>query len=155
MRNVIFGILVLPLACSLAAAQTPVVPELEQPSVPPGFVPPTVDEKCGALVGSVFVGKEVPGYKGSTAGLTTPTVIPGTKVSPTFSEKALKAGGKVHLSAIVCKDGSVQGVEVVKAPAPDAGTAAVEAVRQWKFTPAMKGGTAVAVRYMVSVDVKP
>jgi TonB family protein len=150
MRNVMFSILAVSFVWSLAAASAPATDQVPLP-----LPPPAVDESCGPLVGSVFAGTEVPGQKASTNGLTSPTLVPGTKVSPTFSETALKAGGKVHLSAIVCKDGSVRAVEVVKTPAPDAGAAAAEAVQQWKFTPAVKNGTPVAVRYMVSVDVKP
>ena len=153
MRNLRFRLLAVPFVWSLAAASDPTPPP-DQIPLDLNLSPQLSEETCGTLVGSVFAGKEVPGVeKPVTHGLTSPTVI--AKVSPAFSETALKAGGKVHLSTIVCKDGSVQAVEVVKAPAPEAGAAAVEAVRQWKFTPAVKNGKAVAVRYMISVDVKP
>jgi TonB family protein len=61
----------------------------------------------------------------------------------------------VDLRAVVCKDGSVQAVQVVKAPTEEAGKAAAEALSKWKFSPPMKDGHPVAVGYMVSVDVKP
>jgi TonB family protein len=61
----------------------------------------------------------------------------------------------VKVRGIVCKDGSITAVQVLHAPTPDVGTAAADALRKWKFNPAMKDGQAVAVRYMVSFDVKP
>jgi protein TonB len=74
-----------------------------------------------------------------------------------YPEAARQAGvqGKVRVQAVVCKDGSVQGVQVLKSPSPELGTAAADAVRLWKFQPAVKDGKPVAVRYTVTLDVKP
>ena len=152
MRNSHSWILAVPYVWSLAA-----VPALaaDQVTLEPVAPPQTVEESCGPVVAGVFAVKDVPGQERSYQGVTMPSVVPGTKVTPTFSEAALKAGGKVQLRAVVCKDGSIQAVQVMRAPTPDVGNAAADALRKWKFTPAVKDGHAVAVRYTVSFDVKP
>jgi TonB family protein len=152
MRNAHSWILVLPFAWCLAASPVAAVDQVTTESATP---PTTVEESCGRIVGGVFAVKDVENQNRSHQGLTMPTVVPGTKVTPTFSDAARKAGGKVQLRAVVCKDGSVQAVQVVRAPTPDVGTAAAEALKKWKFNPAVKDGQAVAMRYMVSFDVKP
>jgi len=115
--------------------------------------PPMPDDSCGYPVANLVSLKEAPGHV--INGVTVPTVLPETKVSPTFSEAALKAGGRVSVTAIVCKDGSVQAVQAVHAPTAEAAKAATDALRGWKFTPAKKDGEAVAVRYSLVFDVKP
>jgi len=133
--------------CSLAAAPAGAAGRVIEPQMP--------DESCGAVVAHLVSLKEVPGQNQTINGVTVPTVLPETKSSPTFSEAALKAGGQVSVSAVVCKDGSVQAVHVVKAPTQEVGAAAVDAVRKWKFNPAKKDGQPVAVSYGVTFDVKP
>jgi len=152
MRNVHSWILAVPFVWSLAASPASSAdPVTLEPAAPPQML----EESCGTFIGNVFAVNDASGQERTLQGVVLPTVVAGSKVSPTFSEAAVKAGGKVSLRGIVCKDGSITSVQVLHAPTPDVGTAAADALRKWKFNPAMKDGQAVAVRYMVSFDVKP
>jgi TonB family protein len=66
-------------------------------------------------------------------------------------KKTVDAGSSI-LSIIVDKDGSVRNVKVVRGLKPDLDAKAVETVKQWKFDPATKKGTPVAVELHVQVD---
>jgi protein TonB len=73
-------------------------------------------------------------------------------VAPTYPPLALAAGvqGVVVLEAVIAEDGSVRDVRVLRSiPLLDA--AAVEAVRQWRFTPTLLNGQPVAVVMSVTV----
>jgi len=147
MRNTPRWILAASFLWSLAAVPAVAAERVIQPQMP--------DESCGEPVARLVSLKEVPGREQVINGVTVPTVLPETKSSPTFPEAALKAGGRVSVSAIVCKDGSVQAVQVVHSPSKEAGTAAADALRKWKFNPAKKDGQPVAVAYSLTFDVKP
>jgi protein TonB len=76
-----------------------------------------------------------------------------TKVTPVYPDIAREAGvdGQVLVQALVGKDGKVKDVRVVKSiPMLDA--AAVAAVKQWVFKPALSNNKPVAV--WVAVPVK-
>ena len=60
--------------------------------------------------------------------------------------------GRVRLRATVAADGSVQDVEVSRAPHPELATLALKTVRTWRYTPATCGDRAVPVEMWVSVD---
>jgi TonB family protein len=115
-----------------------------------------VPETCIPVVGGVFAVKDT-GEAQTASGMTMPTVIPDSRVLPRYPASALESevAGKIQVRGVVCRDGSIEGVHAVKAPSPELGNAAVEAVKQWRFHPAMKDGEPVAVRYVVSLDVKP
>lgn len=73
-------------------------------------------------------------------------------VSPTYPSEALKRGieGWVELVFTVNPNGTVSDVEVRNSsPAEVFDDAAVRAVRQWRFEPVMRNGTAVPQRAMV------
>ena len=78
---------------------------------------------------------------------------PITKVTPIYPDIAREAGvdGVVLVQALVGKDGHVKDVKVVK-PIPMLNDAAVAAVRQWVFKPALSNNKPVAV--WVSVPVR-
>jgi TonB family protein len=61
-------------------------------------------------------------------------------VNPIYPDalKAQRLDGSATLRCQVDRDGNVSAVEVVSATNPAFGQAAVEAVRQWKFTPAVQ-----------------
>jgi TonB family protein len=50
------------------------------------------------------------------------------------------------------KDGSVHFVRVLNSADRSLNDAAIEAVRQWTYKPALKNGTAVPVQYTIRVD---
>jgi TonB family protein len=75
------------------------------------------------------------------------------KVPPQYPDAARKADieGRVIVSALVGRDGLVKDVRVVKSIAP-LDEAAMAAVRQWAFKPAMKNGEPVSVWVTVPVN---
>ena len=61
------------------------------------------------------------------------------------------ADGNVQLLATIGTDGSVADVQVVKTDRPELAPAAIEAVRQWDFTPTMLNCTPIEVQMNVSI----
>jgi TonB family protein len=74
------------------------------------------------------------------------------KVDPVYSELAKRARveGKVILSVTVDEKGSVSGIQVVSGH-PFLNDAAVEAVKQWRYSPTLLNGEAVPVMATVTV----
>jgi TonB family protein len=75
-------------------------------------------------------------------------------VHPTYPVSMREAGreGQVPIEAVIAADGSVSSVRVTSAQVhPDFAIAAVDAVRQWKFTPTLLNGQPVEVVMTVSV----
>jgi TonB family protein len=74
-------------------------------------------------------------------------------VSPKYPAEALAAGveGLVVVEAVIATDGSVRDVEVTRSVAMLDG-AAMDAVRQWLFTPTLLNGTPVEVIITASVN---
>ena len=75
---------------------------------------------------------------------------------PPYSEEARKAKyqGTVVLWIVVDASGAVTQCQVVKPLGLGLDEKAVETVKTWKFKPAMKNGTPVAVRVMVEVSFR-
>ena len=78
-------------------------------------------------------------------------------VRPVYPVSMREAGreGSVPLEAIIGQDGNVSSVRVVSAEVhPDFAIAAVDAVRQWKFSPTLLNGKPVEVVMSVKIDFK-
>jgi TonB family protein len=78
-------------------------------------------------------------------------------VRPIYPSSMRDAGreGSVPLEAIIGQDGNVLSVRVVSAEVhPDFAIAAVDAVRQWKFSPTLLNGAPVEVVMSVKIDFK-
>jgi TonB family protein len=77
-------------------------------------------------------------------------VKPPRPISPTVSAPSDSTPTdrqlKVRISFVVSPDGSVADVKLLKRSTPDFDDFAVNAVSKWKFEPATKDGTPVAVR---------
>lgn len=63
---------------------------------------------------------------------------------PPEAKKDCPVKGRVALRAVLHKSGNVAEVEIIKRPGRSYDEAAVEAVRKYKFTPAMKDGRLVS-----------
>ncbi len=85
-------------------------------------------------------------------GVSAPRVLENP--SPDYSEEARKAKyqGTVVLWLIVDANGKPRDVRVARSLGMGLDQKAIEAVRQWKFQPAMKDGTPVAVQINVEVN---
>jgi len=91
-------------------------------------------------------------------GLGAPRRIPGTGTHPRFPDEArrLSATGAVILRLTVQEDGSVWDAAVVHCNEPGVGfeQAALDAVRQWGYEPAVHHGTAVPFEIDVTVEFR-
>jgi TonB family protein len=77
------------------------------------------------------------------------------RVNPTYPASMREAGreGVVPIEAIIGPDGLVASARVLSAQVhPDFGSAALEAVRQWEFTPTLLNGVPVEVVMTVSIE---
>jgi periplasmic protein TonB len=77
------------------------------------------------------------------------------QVAPNYPAQArtLRLAGNVTLNVTVAEDGSVRNVGVVNGPSLLA-AAAIEAVRQWRYTPSLLNGSPVAVEKQITVVFK-
>ncbi|MEN3336920.1 MAG: periplasmic protein TonB [Acidobacteriota bacterium] len=88
------------------------------------------------------------------SGITPPAVQ--REVKPDYTDEARRRGvsGDVVLEIIVRKDGTVGDVKVLQGLGAGLNQRAIEAVRQWRFTPARRFGTPVDVVVEVAVEFK-
>lgn len=84
--------------------------------------------------------------------ITQPTLV--HKVSPEYPRAArfAKVEGRVILQAVIARDGSVEDVEIISSSNRLLDSAAIEAVREWRYTPALLNGRPVRVTFRVSVE---
>lgn len=89
-----------------------------------------------------------------TGTMTAPRLV--LKVSPDYPRVPLRMGlsGTVVLRAVIGPDGSVEEVAVVRSTSPLFVEAATEAVRRWRYTPALQSGKPVRVYFDAVVEFK-
>lgn len=94
------------------------------------------------------------GYERVGPGITPPRII--TRVDPVFPPEAREARiqGIVIVQALIGKDGLVQEAKALKGLPFGLDQAAVDAVRQWTFKPALRDGEAVPVVFNVTINFK-
>ena len=86
--------------------------------------------------------------------VTPPTVL--SRIEPVYSEKAREAKlqGKVVVSAIVRKDGSLEVLKVVRGLGLGLDKNAIDALKKWRFRPGMRDGKPVDVALNIEVNFK-
>ena len=87
---------------------------------------------------------------------TAPVAI--SRVAPTYPREALRRGirGTVRIQATIATDGSVERMELAQSSGDRyLDRAAMEAVRRWRFTPAMRNGQPVSAAVVIPVDFSP
>jgi len=109
-------------------------------------------EGAGSGIGDGFGGGTGGGPYRPGAGIEPPRLL--REVKATYTEEARRRGltGDVLLEIVVRRDGSVGDVSVVRALGAGLEQRAIEAVRQWRFTPARRHGTPVDVIVEVAVE---
>jgi protein TonB len=152
-------------ATEIPPRTTPELPEV----VPPNTAPAGADrdgegtpgDRNGSLLG-IPGGKgddragggdgDAPGPVGLTGEMIRPVVL--VKVEPSYPQAARRAGlgGRVTLRAVIAEDGSVESVEVFGSTNPLFDGAAVEAVRKWRYSPALMNGRPIRVYFSVVVN---
>lgn len=88
------------------------------------------------------------------SGITPPAII--REVKPDYTEEARRRGlaGDVVLEIIVRADGTVGSVKLLQGLGSGLDQRAIDAVRQWRFSPARRFGTPVDVVVEVAVEFK-
>jgi TonB family protein len=126
----------------------------EDTSVPPEapLVAANLGEKAlgGVLAGSAPMPKfGTPVSQGVTGGVLI------HKVAPAYPVQAvpLRLAGDVVLQAIIAENGSVQDLKVVRGH-PMLTTAALDAVRQWRYSPYELNGKPVAMKTTITINFK-
>ena len=150
---------VTPEAPPVTTPETPLLPSTE------GASPRDGDGTQGDSKGSPFGidgGVDDGRAGGGDSGAPGPIEISGdmvrpvlvVKVEPSYPHVARRAGlgGRVTLRAVIAEDGSVESVEVFASTNPLFDDAAVDAVRQWRYRPALMNGRPVKVYFSVVVN---
>ena len=88
------------------------------------------------------------------SGITPPAIV--REVKPDYTEEARRRGlaGDVVLEIVVRADGSVGSVKLLQGLGSGLDQRAIDAVRQWRFSPARRFGTPVDVLVEVAVEFK-
>ena len=88
------------------------------------------------------------------SGITPPTLL--REVKPDYTEEARRRSleGDVVLEIVVRRDGAVGDVKILQGLGGGLDARAVDAVRQWRFSPAQRQGVAVDVIVEVAVEFK-
>jgi TonB family protein len=113
-----------------------------------------IGEGIGAGIGPGSGGGTGGGPYRPGSGITAPELL--REVRPAFTEDARRRGieGDVVLEIVVRRDGSVGDVKVLEGLGGGLNGNAVDAVRQWRFSPARRHGVPVDVMVEVAVAFK-
>ena len=76
-----------------------------------------------------------------------PIIVVAANVSPTY------AGQRVEIAFTVDANGTVSGFSVKSSPDAAMAERVMDAVRRWKFQPAVSGGVAVATKAVLPVTI--
>lgn len=136
---------------------TPMDPEPIREAAPP--VPPDsdVEGEVEIPLGAPEAPPEGTGIAlAGAGGVTLPVLIPETKAEPEFPEPArlARVSGSVILQAVITKEGAVTDPAVLRCDEPNMGfeAAAIAAVSQWRYHPALAGGRPVDAYFTVYVS---
>ena len=79
-----------------------------------------------------------------------------SKVEPHYPEypRERREQGRVELLTRIEKDGTVGPIWIMRSSGPSFAGAAIQAVREWRYTPARRAGEAVAFPYTIRVDFR-
>lgn len=125
-----------------AQGTRPVAPEFEQPRIIEPAAPP--------------LPPPIPTAPQSMADIDAP--MPISRPAPRYPPEALRrnVGGSVRVLATVAQDGSVERLELAEGSGNrDLDRAAMEAVRRWRFRPAMRNGQPVTATVVVPLEFNP
>jgi periplasmic protein TonB len=153
-----------PTAPQAPSAATPAVPASPAPadsdSAPDGPGEGPVGTPNGSPLGEGPIdGDGGPGSGGPSA---EPVYLTGDiekpvlliKVEPSYPESAriARLGGHVTLRAVIREDGGIESVDILASSNPLFNRAAVDAVRQWRYRPALMNGKPVRIYFTVVVE---
>lgn len=123
-----------------------------EPEIEPEPMPPDAEFLIGVPDAPPPSGPLLPGVEG----VTSPVRLEESAVKPAYPEiaRVARVEGRVIVQAVILKDGSVSDVEILSCNRPNMGfeESAIEAVRQWRYKPAMQGSKPVDVYFTVVVE---
>jgi TonB family protein len=92
--------------------------------------------------------------RAADAGITAPGVV--RKAYPQYTRAAMqaRAQGVARVEFVIDAEGAPGEIRVIEAPHPDLARTAVDCVRRWRFTPAVKDGVPVAVVATMDLSFK-
>ncbi len=113
-----------------------------------------IGEGSGSGIGPGSGGGTGGGPYRAGSGITAPAIV--REVKPDYTEEARRRGleGDVVLEIVVRSNGSVTDVKLLRGLGGGLDQRAIEAVRQWRFSPARRYGTPVDVIVEVAVEFK-
>ena len=113
-----------------------------------------IGEGQGAGVGPGSGGGTGGGVYRPGSGIEPPKLL--REVKPDYTEEARikRLAGEVVLEIVVRRDGSVSDLKVIKGLGGGLNERAIQAVRQWRFSPARRQGTPVDVTVEVAVEFR-
>jgi TonB family protein len=82
-------------------------------------------------------------------GITPPKVV--RQVAPEHPSEGFRIAGSVLVGLVVGSHGDPKDVRILRSLEKSVDQSAVEAVKQWRFEPAKKGGDPVAVRLSIEI----
>jgi len=118
-------------------------PDIFVLKLPPGAEPTTYDLPIPERLGSLSMGRD--------PSISTPR--PVKRPAPVYDE-AFERSGTIILYVIIDTNGVPAEVDFYKHLSPGLDAAAVEAVRRWRFAPAMKNNQPVAVAQLIQLKFK-
>ena len=124
------------------------IPASEQPRIIEPAMPTTP-----SLPSATAPSEEMPAMAGNSS-----APVPVSRPPPSYPREALRRGigGTVRVKATIAPDGSVARMEVAESSGDRyLDRAAMEAVRRWRFAPAMRNGQPIAATVMIPVDFAP
>ena len=113
-----------------------------------------IGEGSGAGIGPGTGGGTGGGPYRPGSGVTPPTLL--SEIKPDYTESARRRGitGDVVLEIVVRSDGRVGNIKLMSGLGSGLDERAVDAVRQWRFSPARRHGTPVDVMVEVAVEFR-
>ena len=82
--------------------------------------------------------------------------LPARKVDPKYPQSLIadRVEGEIVLYAVIRRDGSVDGIQLVRGLDSELDANAIRALSQWKFQPATKAGDAVELEAIVHIPFR-
>lgn len=114
--------------------------------LPPGSTPTPYDLPVPERLGSLTINRD--------PGISMPRII--SKEDPAYDEASRRARieGTVVLYVVIDRGGIPSDIQVFRHLNPGLDVSAITAIKQWRFTPAMKNGQPIAVGSLIEVNFK-
>jgi protein TonB len=104
----------------------------------------TKNKKIDECSGAVRISKEI----------IQPEII--SKTEPSFPKQSLKKvrrGTPIMVEAIITQTGTIACTKIIRSEHDDLNASVLEAIKKWKYKPAMKDGKPVAIYFVITVHI--